>query len=131
MSKHFALLDRHQYMNLTTYRKDGTEVSRPVWFAEQDDKLYIVTEAQSGKAKHIRRNGDVFVSPSDYAGNPLSDERTAGTASLHEKNTAVMQTASKLLNRKYRPISWLFQLRWFFNRNETVWIEIVPRTEQA
>lgn len=123
----FALLDGHQYMNLTTYRKNGTEVTRPVWFAKDGDKLYLMTQNDSGKVKHIRRNGEVFVSPSDARGTPLTEERVAGMATIHEKGTATATHANALLNKKYGLFKALFSVMYLFRRTEVVWIEVVLR----
>lgn len=125
--RHFALLDGHQYMNLTTYRKNGTEVSRPVWFAEQDGVLYFISVENSGKVKHIRNNPDVFVSPCDATGNPLSDERAPGTAMIHEKGDPIAATANRALNQKYGIQKYLFGVMFFFQRATVVWGSIQPR----
>lgn len=124
---HFALLEGHPYMNLTTYRKDGTEVSRPVWFAADGDTLYVFTLNESGKVKHIRRNGDVFVSPSDARGTALSDERAKGTATLHEKGSPTAQTANAALDKKYGLLKRLISITFAFRKGDPIWIEITPR----
>ncbi len=126
---HFALLEGHQYMNLTTYRKNGTEVSRPVWFAMDGKTIYLYTLDESGKVKHIRRNGDVYVSPSDARGNPLSEARAAGTATLHEKGTPTAQRANARLNKKYGLLKWLISLTFAVRGGNPIWIEIVPRQD--
>lgn len=123
----FAILDGHQYMNLTTYRKNGTEVTRPVWFAEDNGTIYAISVVESGKVKHIRNNPDVFVSPCDARGNPLSEERAPGTATLHEKGSPTAEHANDVLNRKYGLIKRLFSLSFIIRRAEVVWIEIQPR----
>lgn len=58
-----AAFRRHQYLSLTTYRKSGAAIPTPVWFAIRDDKLYVKTGQQAGKAKRIRRNPDVEIAP--------------------------------------------------------------------
>ncbi len=124
---HFALLDGHNYMNLTTYRRDGSEVTRPVWFAAQDDKLYAITVEESGKVKHIRNNPDVLVSPSDARGEPLSEERVAGTATVYAEDHPTAKHANQVLNQKYGLLKRLFGLRFLLARASVVWIEIQPR----
>ena len=34
-------MDRHSYISLETFRRDGSAVPTPVWHAEMDDKLYV------------------------------------------------------------------------------------------
>ena len=52
----FQNLNGHQYMALTTYRRSGAGVPTPVWFAQDGDRLFIVTQDGSGKVKRIRNN---------------------------------------------------------------------------
>jgi uncharacterized protein len=40
-----------RYIALTTYRRDGREVTTPVWSVPLGDKLYVVTSKGTGKAK--------------------------------------------------------------------------------
>ena len=58
------------YIALTTYKKDGTAVPTPVWVSRADGKLYVWTQADSGKVKRIRNRGHVMVAPSDARGVP-------------------------------------------------------------
>lgn len=122
----FAILEGHQYLNLTTFRRNGTEVTRPIWFAQAGDSLYFITMSGSGKAKHIRNNPDVFVSPCDARGNPLSDERAPGKATIHEKGTETAARANEVLNHKYGIVKRLFGLTFLFRQSDVVWGEIVP-----
>ncbi len=68
----------HRYMNLTTFRRDGRAVATPVWFVTYRDRLYVYTEAASGKAKRVRANGRAQVAPSDVRGRPLGPFVPAG-----------------------------------------------------
>jgi hypothetical protein len=34
-----------KYLSLTTYRRDGTPVSTPVWFVEEEGRLFVTTAA--------------------------------------------------------------------------------------
>jgi len=57
-----------QYVSLVTYKRDGTAVPTPVWVSRDGDRLYVWTQADSGKAKRIRNRGHVQVAPCDQRG---------------------------------------------------------------
>jgi len=63
----------HKYINLTTFRKNGKAVPTPVWFVIRDDRLYVHTGGQTGKAKRIRANGRAQIAPSDARGSTHGD----------------------------------------------------------
>lgn len=62
-----------KYLNLETYRKNGTPVLTPVWFAEENGILYIYSLADAGKVKRIRNNPQVRVAPCDMRGKLKGD----------------------------------------------------------
>ena len=62
-----------KYLSLTTYRRDGTPVSTAVWFVEEDGRLFVITPAQSHKAKRLRRNPAATVAPCTARGTPKGD----------------------------------------------------------
>lgn len=70
---HFGGLEGHQYMSLSTFRKDGTAVATAVWFADSDGTLYVTTADGTGKVKRIRNNPSVTVAPCDRSGRVLGD----------------------------------------------------------
>ena len=103
---------RSRYVNLTTYRKDGTPVTTPVWHVPRGAELWIVTEAGSGKVKRIRNNPEVLVAPCSLRGTVAPDApRVTGKARLlDEAGTA---QARKLLARRYvmsRAGNWFARL---------------------
>ncbi len=53
----FSPLDRHAHCLLVTYKRDGSPIAAPVWFARDADtrRLYIWTEHQASKAKRLAR----------------------------------------------------------------------------
>jgi len=57
-----------KYICLTTFRKSGHGVSTPVWFGEDNGKLYIMTRSDSGKYKRIRNNPRVQIAPCTMRG---------------------------------------------------------------
>lgn len=121
----FPHLVGHQYMNLTTFRKSGVAVPTPVWFAEQDGTLYVVTLGTSGKAKRIRNNGHVLVEPSDARGKPLGAEQRAVARILPEDERPRGHYA---LMHKYKVGYSLFSILWYLRGTikDTVYLEIAP-----
>ena len=58
-----------KYMLLTTFRRDGTAVSSPVWVVALDGgKVGFYTSSGSGKAKRLAHTARVTVQPSDARG---------------------------------------------------------------
>jgi PPOX class probable F420-dependent enzyme len=62
-----------KYLSLTTYRRDSSPVSTPVWFVEEDGRLFVTTAADSYKAKRLRRNPAAMVAPCTARGVPKGD----------------------------------------------------------
>ena len=68
-----AELDRHRYVSLATFRRDGAEVATPVWFADVGDKLYVVSagdvrQGQAAPAFVTRARGAVRRERRSFAG---------------------------------------------------------------
>ena len=67
-SSALEVLGSAKYFSLTTYRKDGTAVATPVWLVRSGVALIVITDPNSGKAKRLRTNPEVLVSPCDMRG---------------------------------------------------------------
>lgn len=67
------------YINLETYKKDGTGVKTPVWFVTYQDIIYIITREKTGKVKRIKNNSKVRICPCSFNGTPKG-EWVSGTA---------------------------------------------------
>ena len=93
------------YVMLTTFRKDGTAVSSPLWAALDGDQLTMWTVADSWKVKRIRRNPDVVVQACDMRGNKTSGEPVRGTATILDGDGA--DHIRGLIQRKYGILGWL------------------------
>jgi PPOX class probable F420-dependent enzyme len=65
---HFAALEGAEFIVLTTHKRSGDAVPTTVWFAQVDDRLYVTTQSQAGKAKRVRATPNVTVAPSDRVG---------------------------------------------------------------
>src|SRR5687768_16770370 len=78
----FSGLREHKYALLITFRKDGTPVPTPVWFALVDDRhLVLNTEERTAKVRRIRRDPRARVIPCDPRGKVLGPG-VDGTARL-------------------------------------------------
>ncbi|MFF7177914.1 PPOX class F420-dependent oxidoreductase [Streptomyces sp. NPDC008121] len=99
-------LRRGRYVSLTTFRRNGTGVATPVWYAVEGDELYAWTRTDSWKVKRLRNDPRVTVAVCDLRGNVAPDATaTAGTARLLTGEE--LRQVRKLLARKY---TWQF---WF------------------
>jgi len=92
-----------KYLNLETYRRTGTPVRTPVWFARDEQHpatLYVYSEINAGKVKRIRNNPGVKIAPCTMRGT-VKGEWSSATARLVDSDEAGRGHA--LLNRKYWP----------------------------
>jgi hypothetical protein len=76
-----SLLAESPYLSLTTFKRDGTEVSTPVWLAPYGGGLCVITQASSGKAKRLRHTSRVLLAPCTARG-VETGPRVEGRASL-------------------------------------------------
>ncbi len=99
-------LDEAQYISFTTYKRDGTPVSTPVWLVPFEDGYAFITDDASFKVKRIRHNAAVGVTASDIRGRvqPGAPEH-AGSAELLGGETVGVVEA--LLRKKYR-FAWFW-----------------------
>ena len=118
-----------RYVSITTFKRDGTPVSTPVWVAADDGTLLVRSEANSWKVKRIRRDAHVRIAPCNARGITRGEPVDADATIVEE--TA---TVSKLLARKYGLIFRAFELftatvRRLRRRapSPSVTIRIVPR----
>ncbi|MFI7005336.1 PPOX class F420-dependent oxidoreductase [Streptomyces sp. NPDC050145] len=104
-----AELSRGRYVSLTTFRKDGTPVATPVWFAVEGDELYVWTRIDSWKVKRLRRDPRVVVAACDVRGRIAADAtRLEGTGRLLDADG--LKAVRKRLARKYTWQWWLTDL---------------------
>jgi uncharacterized protein len=91
-------LTKHKYINLETYKKSGQPVRTPVWFIIDNNLVYVVTSANTGKAKRLRNNPSMRIVPSGYNGEPKG-EWIEGRARFAEGSEA--ERAIQLRKKKY------------------------------
>jgi uncharacterized protein len=88
-----------KYLSLTTYRRDGSPVSTPVWFVEDEGRLFAITAADSYKAKRLRRNPAAMVGPCSASGK-LKDEPVPALVAFLPH--AEWGRVDRLMAQKYR-----------------------------
>ena len=117
--------DRNRYMSLGTFRRSGTELATPVWFALDDGKLYVFTAGESGKVKRLRRSPRARVAPSDGRGRVRGEWWQASARILTEHGP--IERAHAALVAKY---GWQMRLADLLSRltgriRRRAWIEII------
>jgi uncharacterized protein len=107
------------YISLATFRKNGVAVHTPVWFADHDGKLYIMTRSDSGKYKRIRNNPQVRMAPSTMRGKIIGPEFAATARVLPPED---WERARSFLQQKY----WLMRVPFLWSK-KNVFIEMEVR----
>lgn len=95
-----------RYVSLSTRRRSGTEVSTPVLFVAEGNRVFIWTSVLSGKARRIRANSEVTVAPCDMRGE-VTGPSVAGVAKVLGSDAS--QHAARLFSQKYGPTLALFK----------------------
>ena len=110
-----------RYISLTTFRRDGSAVSTPVWVVSDDGRRLLVwTGGTTWKAKRIRRDARVLVARATIRGRERGP-RLEGSARIVDG-----VDVKALIRKKY---GWQMRLLERVSRGEgnSVAIEIVDR----
>jgi len=97
----FNSLSSASYASLTTFRRNGTAVPTPMWFAiyEPTGIIYIETDATAGKVKRIRHTQRVTLAQCTASGK-VTGEVIEGQARI-VTDTEEIFVAKGALHRKY------------------------------
>ena len=106
MSDRTAVLTA-QYVALTTYRRDGTPVTTPVWAAAEGESLYLFSNAAAGKVKRLRNSSRATVAPCTATGKVTGAQLPAEAFNLASDQ---MPKVWRLLTKKYGMAARLFVL---------------------
>ena len=98
---HLSPFVGQRYLNLESFKRDGTPVQTPVWFAEEQGVLSVYTLANAGKVKRIRRTPRIRLAPCTMRGT-VTGPWVEGEATIVDATTAAHGHA--LLRQKY---GWL------------------------
>jgi len=89
-----------RYINLETFKKDGTKVTTPVWVAQQNNSLVVATEKNAGKVKRIRNNREAIIYTTNLSGSKkLSEELEVKGSILSDED--LITEAETILKKKY------------------------------
>ena len=105
MATPFGQAGTAKYVQLTTFRKDGTPVSSPLWAALDGDKLLMWTVTDSWKVKRLRRNPAVVVQACDVRGKQTYGDPVSGTAQILD--TPGSDHARDVVQKKYGLLGWV------------------------
>lgn len=110
-------LRSNRYISLTTFKRDGTPVSTPVWVVSDDgERLLVWSAAKTWKVRRVRRNPDVLVAPANFRGTERG-ERVKATARVIDH-----PGIDALLRQKY---GWQKRALDLLNRQATAeWVTI-------
>jgi PPOX class probable F420-dependent enzyme len=106
-----------KYISLATFRKNRVAVRTPVWFGEDDGKLYVMTRRDSGKLKRIRNNPQVRIAACTMSGKIAGPEFAAQARVLPPEDFAL---ARETIKRKY----WMARIPFVWSKSN-VYLEIV------
>ena len=93
-------MENARYIALTTYRRDGREVTTPVWAAALDGRIYVVTSENTGKVRRVRASGRVRFAPCNANGRRILGGWQEGTGRIIQDEERRRQ-ALAALQRKY------------------------------
>ena len=92
-------LSAARYARLRSFRRDGTPVDTPIWFAMHDGHLVFRTKA-GPKTRRLARRADVELVPCDYLGRVrVGAPTTTGRATV--LSGAEAEQANRTLHRRY------------------------------
>jgi PPOX class probable F420-dependent enzyme len=99
-----AILSAH-YVALTTYRRNGTPVTTPVWAAAEGESLYLFSNATAGKVKRLRNSSRAAIAPCTATGKVTGTQLPAEAFNLTYDQ---MPKVWRLLMKKYGMAARLF-----------------------
>jgi PPOX class probable F420-dependent enzyme len=94
----FSCFRKEEFLSLETYRKNGETIKSPMWFAQDNDALYLWTMADTSKVKRIRNNPNVNIAPCKRMGEVTGEWMTAH-ATIDDSPIMVAQVEAMLLKK--------------------------------
>ena len=89
-----------RYLSVTSFKRDGTGVSTPLWFVCDGTRLFALTDLHSAKVRRIRRNPCVLIASCRPGGKLRRDQIPARVEVLTA--TPDLERVRKLLTERYK-----------------------------
>ena len=105
-------------ISLTTFKRDGTRISTPIWSNVIDNEIYVTTEPSAWKVKRIANNPNVEFAACTQRGK-VTGQSFSGIARI----LSSVELASVIAAKKRRYAS--FRLIHLFKKDQVA-IEITP-----
>ena len=87
-----------KYINLETYKNDGTPIRTTVWFVIDNDLIYVITMESTGKVKRLKNNQEVRIVSCSFKGKPKNGWVNAKAEKITGEEA---DKAIKLRKKKY------------------------------
>lgn len=97
-------LDSAKYVSFTTYKKDGTAVSTPVWIVPFDGGYAFTTDTNSFKVKRVQRDARATLRVCNIKG-AVTENATTYTGAAVVLQGEDIAAVAQLIKSKYR-IGW-------------------------
>jgi uncharacterized protein len=102
----FGDVIKSKYLLLTTFTKDGRPKPTPTWGVSDGDRLLVITDDASWKAKRIRNTPRVTIARSSALGKPRSESVEAVARVLPKSETRRVYSA--VLKRYWYHAWWFY-----------------------
>lgn len=101
-----------RYLSVTSFKRDGSGVATPVWFASDGERLFALTDLHSPKVRRIRHDPHVLVA-SCRADGKLRREPVSAHAEVLSSTAELGRVQGLLLARyriSYRVVMFFYRL---------------------
>jgi uncharacterized protein len=102
----FKHVIKSNYLLLTTFTKDGRPKPTPIWGVPDGDRLLVITDNESWKARRIRNTPRVTIAKSTPLGKPKSEPLEAVARVLPKSETRPVYNA--VLKRYWYHAWWFY-----------------------
>lgn len=100
-------LSKFKYINIETFRKNGTGVRTPIWFVVYQGLIYFRTDAKSGKVKRIRNNPHLRIAPCDIRGNVKGNWSDGNVSFAGSAESSIVYS---MIDKKYGFVATLIRI---------------------
>lgn len=119
------LLAEQQYIELTTFRRNGAGIATPVWIAPDGTDLVVISVDDTGKTKRLGHTARVEMRPCSVRGEvAVGAPRYVGHASVH-RDAAAIARVKRAIGAKY---GWWYRA---LNLVEPVLVRLPGRKPRA